>query len=141
MNGKKRIVIVDDSESFCRAWREFFECRYGDRVRVETYLDPVAALREVRPDITLLLVDLEMPVLDGRKFLEFAAARGVDRRRVMIVSARDADDLHDLFPMGACLAVINKEDRPQQEAFLMIIESLLRDPPGSRSESSVSKPA
>ena len=128
MNGKKRIVIVDDSESFCRAWREFFECRYGDRVRVETYLDPVAAMREVRPDIALLLVDLEMPVLDGRKFLEFAAARGVDRRCVMIVSARDADDLHDIFPMGACLAVINKEDPPQQEALLMIIESLLRNP-------------
>ena len=130
MNGKKRVVIVDDSESFCRAWREFFECRYGDRVQVETYVDPVAALREVRPDIALLLVDLEMPVLDGRKFLEFAAARGVDRRRAMIVSARDADVLHEIFPMGACLAVINKEDPPQQEAFLMLVESLLRAPPG-----------
>jgi CheY-like chemotaxis protein len=131
VSGKKRVVIVDDSENFCRAWREFFECRYGDRVRVEAYLDPVAALREVRPDIALLLVDLEMPVLDGKKFLEFAAARGVDRRRVVIVSARDADVLHEIFPMGACLAVINKEDPPQQEAFLMIIESLLRDPPAS----------
>ena len=131
MNVKKRVVIVDDSESFCRAWREFFECRYGDRVSVETYLDPVAALREVRPDIALLLVDLEMPVVDGKKFLEFAAARGVDRRRVMIVSARDADDLHAIFPMGACLAVINKQDPPQQEAFLMIIESLLRAPPAN----------
>jgi CheY-like chemotaxis protein len=125
---KKRVVIVDDSESFCRAWREFFECRYAERVRVETYLDPVAALREMRQDIALLLVDLEMPVVDGRKFLEFAVARGVDRRRVMIVSAREADHLHEIFPMGACLAVINKEDPPQQEAFQMIIESLLRDP-------------
>ena len=130
VNEKKRVVIVDDSESFCRAWREFFECRYGDRVRVETYLDPVAALRDVRPDIALLLVDLEMPVLDGKKFLEFAVSHGVDRRRVMIVSARDADDLHEIFPMGACLAVINKDDPPQQEAFVMILESLLRDPPG-----------
>ena len=130
MHGPRRVVIVDDSENFCRVWREFFECRYGDGVRVETFLDPVAALRAVGPDIAVLLVDLEMPVLDGRKFLEFAVARGVDRRRVMIVSARDADDLHEIFPMGACLAVINKEDPPQQEAFLMLIESLLREAPG-----------
>ena len=126
--GEERIVIVDDSESFCRTWREFLECRYGGRVRVETYLDPVLALRDLRPDIALLLVDLEMPVIDGRKFLEFAAARGVDRRRVMIVSARDAEDLHRIFPMGDCLAVINKHDPPQQEAFLMILDSLLREP-------------
>ncbi len=129
MQGKKRVVIVDDSESFCRSWREFLERRYGERVRVETYLDPVAALREVRPDISLLLVDLEMPVIDGRKFLEFAAARGIDRHRAMIVSARDADDLHRIFPMGDCLAVINKHDPPQQEAFLMILDSLMREAP------------
>lgn len=124
--GRKRVVIVDDSESFCRVWREFFESRYGDIVSVETYLDPVAALREVRTDIALLLVDLEMPVLDGKKLLEFAAARGVDRKRVVIISARDAEDLHRIFPKGDCLAVINKEDPPQQEAFLMILESFMR---------------
>jgi CheY-like chemotaxis protein len=125
----QRIVIVDDNETFCRTWREFLESRYGERVRVETYVDPVRALREVRPDIALLLVDLEMPVIDGRKFLEFAAARGVGRCRVMIVSARDAEDLHRIFPMGNCLAVINKDDPPQQEAFQMILDSLLREPP------------
>ena len=121
----KRIVIVDDSETFCRTWREFLACRYGGEVRVEAYLDPVQALRAVGPEVDLLLVDLEMPVIDGRKFLEFAAARGVDRSRVMIVSARDAEHLHELFPMGTCLAVINKEDPPQQAAFLMILDSLL----------------
>lgn len=124
--GRKRVVIVDDSEPFCRMWREFFESRYEGLVAVETYLDPVTALREVRPDISLLLVDLEMPVVDGKKFLEFAAARGVDRKRVVIVSARDAEDLHRIFPKGDCLAVINKEDPPQQAAFLMILESFMR---------------
>lgn len=126
----KRIVIVDDSETFCRTWREFFEARYGAGVAVETYLDPVSALPHVRPDIALLMVDLEMPVMDGKKVLEYAAARGVDRRRVVIVSARDADDLHRIFPAGDCLAVINKEDPPQQAAFLMILESLMRKPVG-----------
>jgi len=124
----KRILIVDDSEVFCQTWRKFLETRYPGRVAVESFLDPVAALREVRPDIALLLVDLEMPVVDGKKFLEFAASRGVDRRRAVIVSARDAEDLHRIFPSGDCLAVINKEDPPQQAAFLMILDSVMRKP-------------
>ncbi len=126
MDAVKRVVIVDDSEAFCRVWADFFRGRYPDRVAVETYSDPLAALREVRPDIGLLLLDLEMPGLDGAKFLEFAAAKGVDRRRIVIASARDADYLHELFPAGRCLAVINKEDPPQQAAFLMILESVMR---------------
>ena len=73
MNGKKRVVIVDDSESFCRSW-----------MAKNSWSSPWPA-----------------------------------------------EDLHEIFPMGACLAVINKEDPPQQEAFLMIVESLLREPPGS----------
>lgn len=128
MAGSKRIVIVDDSEVFCRAWQEFLQFRYPGQVQVEWYLDPVAALREVRSDIALLLVDLEMPVIDGKKFLEFAAGTGVDRRRAVIVSARDAEELHRLFPTGDCLAVINKEDPPQQAAFLMILDSVMRKP-------------
>jgi CheY-like chemotaxis protein len=126
--GVKRILIVDDSEAFCQLWRGFLEARYPGRVAVESFLDPVAALREVRPDIALLLVDLEMPVVDGKKFLEFAASQGVDRRRAVIVSARDAEDLHRIFPSGDCLAVINKEDPPQQAAFLMILDSVMRKP-------------
>lgn len=124
----KRIVIVDDSEVFCRAWQEFLQFRYPGQVRVEFYLDPVTALPQVRPDIALLLVDLEMPVLDGKKFLAFAAAKGVDRRRAVVVSARDAEELHRLFSTGECLAVINKEDPPQQAAFLMILDSVMRKP-------------
>ncbi|MCI4398250.1 MAG: response regulator transcription factor [Acidobacteria bacterium] len=124
----KRVVIVDDSPGFCSMWRRFFEERYDGKVAVESYLDPLKALAEIRPDIGLLVLDLEMPGLDGIKFLEYAAAKGVDRRRVVISSGRDADELHRLFPAGRCLAVINKDDPAQQAAFLMILESVMRKP-------------
>ncbi len=124
----KRILIVDDHAAFCDHWRAFLEARYPGVASVETYTDPIVALREIRTDIALLMLDLEMPGMDGKKVLEFAAAKGVDRRRVVITSGRDADHLHEVFPAGDCLAVINKEEPAQQAAFLMILDSLMRKP-------------
>ena len=124
----KRIVIVDDHAFFCEHWKAFFEGRYPGLVAVETYTDPLAALRVLSADIDLLMLDLQMPGMDGKKVLQFAAARGVDRRRVVITSARNADHLHEMFPAGECLAVINKEEPDQQAAFLMILDSVMRRP-------------
>ena len=122
----KRIVIVDDHAVFCEHWKAFFESRYPGAVRVEVYTDPFAALRIFSPDIHLLMLDLQMPGLDGKKVLQFAAAKGVDRQRVVITSASSADRLHELFAAGDCLAVINKEEPAQQAAFLMILDSVMR---------------
>lgn len=124
----KRIVIVDDQLSFCTRWRAFFEGRFYGRVAVETYTDPVASLAHLGPGIALLMLDLEMPGMDGSKVLAFAVKRGVDPRRIVITSARDADYLHRLFPKGRCLAVINKDEPQQQAAFLLILESIMRKP-------------
>lgn len=124
----KRIVIVDDHEPFLIHWKAFLEKRYGDKVSVETYADPLVALKAIREDIGLLMLDLEMPHLDGKKLLEYAATRGVSRRRIVITSARDADHLHSVFATGDCLAVINKEEPAQQAVFLMILDSVMRKP-------------
>lgn len=121
----KRVVLVDDSTAYAASWRAIFAERYGRRVAFEAYQDPVAALAKVGPDVDLLLVDLEMPVLDGRSVARIAKERGVSEKRIVIVSAHDADELHRLFPQGACLAVINKAEAQQQSAFLMILDSLV----------------
>jgi len=128
VGGKKRIVIVDDQRSFLERWRAFLEERYPGRVEVETFTDPLSAVRAFSPAIHLLMVDLEMPVLDGRKLVEVAAAQGVDRRRIVVTSAWEAERLHDLFPKGSCLAVISKNEARQQAAFLMILDSIMRKP-------------
>jgi DNA-binding NarL/FixJ family response regulator len=124
----KRVLIVDDHAIFCQHWKAFLEERFPGRVQVETFTDPFAALRAISPDLSLLMLDLQMPGLDGKKVLEFAAAKGVDRRRVVITSASHADHLHEVFPTGDCLAVINKEEPAQQAVFLMILDSLMRKP-------------
>ena len=99
--------------------------RFGGRVDFEAYQDPVAALAKLGPDVDLLLVDLEMPVLDGRSVARLAKERGVSEKKIVIVSGHDADELHRLFPKGACLAVINKTEAQQQSAFLMILDSIV----------------
>ncbi|MFN7987761.1 MAG: response regulator [Thermoanaerobaculia bacterium] len=121
----KRVVLVDDSTAYAASWRAIFADRYGDRVAFEAYQDPVAALAKLGPDVDLLLVDLEMPVLDGRSVARLAKERGISEKRIVIVSGHDADELHRLFPKGACLAVINKTEAQQQSAFLMILDSVV----------------
>ncbi len=122
----KRVVLVDDSPAYAASWRGIFADRYGDLVAFEAYQDPISALAHLGPDVDLLLVDLEMPVLDGRSVARLARERGVSEKRIVIVSAHDADELHRLFPQGACLAVINKTEAQQQSAFLMILDSVVR---------------
>ncbi len=121
----KRIVLVDDSALYAESWRAVLTCRYGSRITFESYQDPLKALREFGPGIDLLLIDLEIPVLDGRKLAAIARDRGVAPRRIVILSAHPAEELHELFPKECCLAVINKMEPQQQNAFLMILDSII----------------
>jgi CheY-like chemotaxis protein len=124
----KRIVLIDDSALYAESWRAVLTCRYGERVTFESYQDPLRAIPRFGPDIDLLLIDLEIPVMDGRKLHALARSRGVECRRIVILSAHDADELHELFPADSCLAVINKTEPQQQSAFLMILDSIIKRP-------------
>ena len=123
----KRILIVDDSPGYPDELRVRLLARYGaETTTVDIARDPLDGLKMVSPEYHLILVDLEMPVIDGRKFIDAAIARGADKRRIIILSARDADVLHERIPTGCCLAVINKTEEKQQEALLMMIDSVMR---------------
>lgn len=128
MNGsdQRRVVVVDDSPLQCTHWRQMLERRYGERVHLETYTNPAAAIEQLRPDIHLLLLDWEMPGLDGAAVLEEARRRGVNLKRVIISSAHRASELHDAFDRSGCLAVIEKSEPEQQAAFMMILDSIMR---------------
>ncbi|HPW54916.1 MAG: response regulator [Thermoanaerobaculaceae bacterium] len=122
----RRVVVVDDSSLQCAAWRNMLERRYGLRVAVETYTDPVVACVQMRPDIHLMLLDWEMPVMDGQAVLAEARRRGVNLKRVIISSSHPADELHRVFDASGCLAVIEKAEPEQQAAFMMILDSIMR---------------
>jgi CheY-like chemotaxis protein len=123
---KKRIVIVDDSPAYGDLWSTFICERYPDVAVVETYKHPYDALPKIDASIDLLIVDLEMPGMDGKKFVEFATQRGLSPRRMVVTSSHSADELHQRFRIGETIAVINKTEPKQQEAFLMILDSVMR---------------
>ena len=123
---KKRIVIVDDSAAYADLWSNFILERYEDRVNVETYNHPYEALPKIDASIDLLIVDLEMPGMDGKKFVDYARQKGLSARRIVVTSSHSADELHQRFRLGEAIAVINKTEAKQQEAFLMILDSVMR---------------
>ena len=122
----KRVVIVDDSPAYCDLWSNFLVERYADRVQVEAYSHPYDALPKIDATIDLLIVDLEMPGMDGKKFVDYARQKGLSPRRIVVTSSHSADELHQRFRIGETIAVINKTDSRQQEAFLMILDSVMR---------------
>ena len=122
----KRIVIVDDSPAYCDLWSNFITERYSDNAKVETYSHPYDALPKIDASIDLLIVDLEMPGMDGKKFVDYARQKGLSPRRIIVTSSHSADELHQRFRIGETIAVIQKTEAKQQEAFLMILDSVMR---------------
>lgn len=122
----KRVVIVDDSPAYCELLCGFLNERYGSSAGIETYSHPYDALPKIDGTIDLLIVDLEMPGMDGKKFVDYARQKGVSAQRIVVTSAHSAEELHERFQIGETIAVINKTDPKQQEAFLMILDSVMR---------------
>jgi CheY-like chemotaxis protein len=122
----RRAMVVDDSRLQCAVWRKLLEKRYKDKIAVETYTDPAEAVPGMAPDIHLLLLDWEMPKMDGKEVLAAAKEAGVNLKRVIITSGHSADRLHEEFDDSGCLAVIEKTEPEQQAAFLMILDSIMR---------------
>ncbi len=127
----KTILLIDDDATFLKLLEEYVEERYPD-LQVLTCNDPVKCLTTISADLDLLLVDLEMSGLDGAKVLSYAVSAGLSRSRIIILSGRDAEYLHDRFPMGSCLAVLNKYEGRQRDVLDMVFKSLEEKSLGKR---------
>lgn len=120
-----KILVIDDDSRFLNLLEKYVEERYPE-LTVQTCNDPVRCLGHIAGDLDLLLVDLEMPGLDGSKILSYAVSRGLNKNRIIILSGHDADYLHKRFPMGSCLAVLNKFELKQKDVLDMVFDSLRR---------------
>ncbi len=121
----KKILLIDDDAVFLGLLEAYVEERYSG-LHVATCTDPIKCLASITDDLDLLLIDLEMPGLDGAKVLSYAVSRGVPRNRIIILSGREAEYLHERFPMGSCLAVLNKYEARQKDVLDMVFNSLQR---------------
>jgi len=121
-----KILIIDDDEAFSGLLsshiREFYPL-----LQVECCNNPLSALALIKKGgFDLLLIDMEMPMLDGIKVFRYATAAGFDKNRIVILSARDINYLREFFPLGTCLAVLNKYEAKQKEVLNMILSSMQR---------------
>ena len=118
-----KILLIDDDAAFLKLLEDYVAERYP-ALTVLTCDDPIKCLVSITDDLDLLLVDLEMPGLDGSKVLHYALSKGLNKNRIIMISGRDADYLHERFPMGTCLAVLNKFDGKQKRVLDMVFKSL-----------------
>ena len=121
----KKIVLIDDDRLFLEFLTSYVSERFP-KLEILAYTSSLKGLAQINPDLDLLLLDLEMPDLDGSKLLAYAIEKGVDKSRIIILSGRDADYLHECFPMGQCLAVLNKNEARQKAVLDMVFDALQR---------------
>ena len=119
----KKILLIDDDQLFLNFLTDYITEHYPN-LEILAFDNALQGLAHITTDLDLLLLDMEMPGLDGGKLLAYATEKGLDCRRIIILSARDADYLHKCFPMGQCLAVLNKHDVRQRAVLDMIFASL-----------------
>ena len=119
----KKILVIDDDRLFLEFLTDYVSERYP-KLEILAYDNSLQGLTQINSDLDLLLLDLEMPNFDGSKLLAYAIEKGVDKRRIIILSGRDADYLHKCFPMGQCLAVLNKTEARQKAVLDMVFDAL-----------------
>jgi len=119
-----KVLVIDDDPGFTSLLSSYIH-EICPLLKVEICNNPLAALALIKKgDNEMILVDLEMPALDGMKIYKFAIETGVAKSRIVILSARDPSYLREFFPMGSCLAVLNKFEARQKEVLGMILKSL-----------------
>ena len=121
----KKILLIDDDRLFLEFLTSYVHERYP-KLEILAFDNSLQGLAQINNDLDLLLLDLEMPGLDGSKLLSYAIDKGVDKSRIFILSGRDADYLHECFPMGQCLAVLNKSEARQKVVLDMVFDALQR---------------
>ncbi|MFQ5961782.1 MAG: response regulator, partial [Candidatus Methylomirabilales bacterium] len=96
------LMIVDDNRLIRETYRDLFQAE--DFVVVEATNGAEALLWLQRKKAQLILLDLEMPVMDGRSFLEYRLAHAKIRKiPVLVVTSRpdDATLRQSLLNLGA----------------------------------------
>jgi DNA-binding response OmpR family regulator len=119
-----KILIIDDDAAFSAFLAKYIRENYPV-LSVEICTDPLKSLIVIKQGgLDLLLIDLEMPTFDGGKIFAYATGTGFDKNRIVILSGREAEYLHEHFPLGTCLAVLNKFEAKQKAVLDMIFSSL-----------------
>ena len=87
----KKILVVDDSALIHQMYRlvmNRYNCTIADAMNGQEALDILA----VQPDIELILLDINMPVMNGLQFMEKAAQLGIVKKIPIIVISTEGKE-------------------------------------------------
>ena len=88
----KKILVVDDSALIHQMYRLVmarYKCEIVDAMNGQEALDVLA----VQNDVQLVLLDINMPVMNGVQFLEKAAGLGITRKiPIIVISTEGKED-------------------------------------------------
>lgn len=89
MSGRATVLVVDDDLEWIEVMREILEDEGHVVMTAANGLEALSVARQQRPDLVLL--DLAMPLMDGRAFLE-ELRRDASLRDIDVVVLSGADD-------------------------------------------------
>ncbi len=121
-----KILLVDDSSLIHQMYRlvlSRYKCELFDAMNGQEALDVLA----VQKDVKLILLDINMPVMNGVQFLEKASALGIYKQiPIIVISTEGAEeDTIRCLKMGA-KAYVKKPFNPSE--LHTLIEKILPGP-------------
>jgi two-component system, chemotaxis family, chemotaxis protein CheY len=89
---KNKILVIDDSALIHKMYHlvlSLYKCEIVDAMNGQEALDMLAE----QDDIQLILLDINMPVMNGVQFIEKATALGIDKRiPIIVISTEGKED-------------------------------------------------
>jgi DNA-binding NarL/FixJ family response regulator len=117
-----KVLLVDDHPLFLEGLRNLLSARGIDvSGAARDGLDAVERARALRPD--LILMDIQMPRLDGLAAIRRIKSELPDTRVVVLTMSADDKDLLEAVRSGAC-GYLLKSDEP--EAFFALLRNVER---------------
>src|SRR4051794_19738727 len=120
-----RVLIADDHPLFRDGLRSLLEARGIDVVgEARNGREAVEQARRLRPDV--LLMDLQMPEMNGLEATRLLSAQMPDVKVVMLTASADDADLFEAIKSGAQGFIIKNLD---SEEFFRLLEGVARGEP------------